>query len=113
MYVCDVLQAESEGRSVDDESYTESDPETMPISQARERIHQLLDEAFSLISPSVAPRNSVAPAPNVTTVQPVQSAPQYAQPAAYMTVSKSQNFTLDFFIFHVLTTVLTMEKHAL
>ncbi|XP_078669529.1 uncharacterized protein LOC144910387 isoform X2 [Branchiostoma floridae x Branchiostoma belcheri] len=81
-----LIPGDSEGRSVEDESYTESDPETMPISQARERIHQLLDEAFSLISPSVPPRNSVAPAPNVTTVQPVQSAPsmatpQYAQPA--------------------------------
>ncbi|XP_066276712.1 UPF0606 protein KIAA1549-like isoform X7 [Branchiostoma lanceolatum] len=75
------MPVDSEGRSFEDESYTESDPETMPISQARERIHQLLDEAFSLISPSVPPRNTVAPAPNVTTVQPVQSTPQYAQPA--------------------------------
>ncbi|XP_019631829.1 PREDICTED: uncharacterized threonine-rich GPI-anchored glycoprotein PJ4664.02-like isoform X4 [Branchiostoma belcheri] len=76
-----LMPGDSEGRSVEDESYTESDPETMPISQARERIHQLLDEAFSLISPSVPPRNTVAPAPNVTTVQPVQSTPQYTQPA--------------------------------
>ncbi|CAH1257411.1 KIAA1549 [Branchiostoma lanceolatum] len=75
------MPVDSEGRSFEDESYTESDPETMPISQARERIHQLLDEAFSLISPSVPPRNTVAPAPNITTVQPVQSTPQYAQPA--------------------------------